>query len=120
MRPIQAALLLALALPALGCGEAEDFPPASDSGELPGGGKFNGPVELAAYLRANMQEEFVHCMAEKMLTYALGRGLEFYDQCAVDKIVEELRQNEFRFSALILGIVQSDPFQKQGAKRSNE
>ncbi|MCB9938654.1 MAG: DUF1592 domain-containing protein [Planctomycetaceae bacterium] len=94
--------------------------PVDATGELPNGGRFNGPAELAAYMRANMQEEFVHCMSEKMLTYALGRGLEYYDQCAVDKIVEELRQNEFRFSALILGIVQSDPFQKQGAKRSNE
>ena len=94
--------------------------PVDASGELPGGGHFKGPAELAAYLRANMQGEFVHCLAEKMLTYALGRGLEFYDQCAVDKIEEELSKNEFRFSSLILGVVRSDPFQKQGAKRSNE
>ena len=73
--------------------------PVDASGELPNGGKFNGPAELASYLRANMQEEFVHCLAEKMLTYALGRGLEFYDQCAVDKIVDELSQNENRFSS---------------------
>ena len=84
------------------------------------GGEFDGSTELTAYLRANMQEEFVHCMAEKMLTYALGRGLEFYDQCAVDRIMKELSQNEYRFSSLILGVVHSDPFQHQGAKRSNE
>ena len=94
--------------------------PVDANGQLPDGGKFNGPSELATYLRVNMQEEFVHCMAEKMLTYALGRGLEFYDQCAVDKIVEELSKNEHRFSSLILGVVRSDPFQHQGAKRSNE
>jgi hypothetical protein len=94
--------------------------PVDASGQLPDGASFNGPAELAAYLRANMQEDFVHCMAEKMLTYALGRGLEFYDQCAIDKIEEELSKNEFRFSSLILGVVRSDPFQKQGAKRSNE
>ncbi len=94
--------------------------PVDASGQLPDGASFNGPSELAVYLRANMQEDFVHCMAEKMLTYALGRGLEFYDQCAIDKIEEELSKNEYRFSSLILGVVRSDPFQKQGAKRSNE
>lgn len=94
--------------------------PVDASGELPNGGKFDGPAELAAYMRANMQGEFVHCMAEKMLTYALGRGLEFYDQCAVDKIIEEMSHNENRFSSLILGVVRSEPFQHQGAKRSNE
>ncbi|MEO8495054.1 MAG: DUF1588 domain-containing protein, partial [Planctomycetota bacterium] len=94
--------------------------PVDAVGELPNGGKFDGPAELADYLRDNMQEEFVRCMAEKMLTYALGRGLEYYDQCAVDKIVEELKHNEYRFSSLILGVVRSDPFQHQGAKRSNE
>ena len=94
--------------------------PVDAKGELPGGGKFDGPAELASYLRANMQEEFVHCMAEKMLTYALGRGLEFYDQCAVAKIIEQLSQNENRFSSLILGVVRSEPFQYQGAKRSHE
>ncbi|MCA9118750.1 MAG: DUF1592 domain-containing protein [Planctomycetaceae bacterium] len=94
--------------------------PIDPRGQLPNGGSFEGPNELSAYLRDNMQPQFVHCIAEKMLTYALGRGLEFYDQCAVDKIIEELSQNEFKFSSLILGVVRSDPFQKQGAKRSIE
>ena len=90
--------------------------PVDASGQLPDGGSFNGPAELATYLRGNMQDKFVHCMAEKLLTYALGRGLEFYDQCAVDKILVELSQNEYRFSSLVLGVVRSEPFQHQGAK----
>ena len=48
-----------------------------------------------------------------MLTYALGRGLDEYDRCAVDQIVKSLAANRYRFSALVLGIVKSDPFQKR-------
>jgi hypothetical protein len=44
------------------------------------------------------------------LTYALGRGVEYYDQCAIDKIVAELDKNDYRFSTLILETVSSDPF----------
>jgi hypothetical protein len=90
------------------------------SGELPGGVKFNGPAELATVLRERRQDKFVGCLTEKMLTYALGRGLEYYDQCAVDTITKELAEEDYRFSALVLAIVNSEPFQKQGAKRSEE
>ena len=48
-----------------------------------------------------------------MLTYALGRGLEEYDRCAVDQIVKNLEADRYRFSTLILAIVKSDPFQKR-------
>ena len=54
---------------------------------------------------------FARSLAEKMLTYALGRGLEYYDKCAVDKIVEALEKNDYRFSTLIVETVKSDPFQ---------
>ena len=51
-----------------------------------------------------------------MLTYALGRGLEYYDQCTVDKILEALRAEEYRFSSLVLGIVRSEAFQRREAE----
>ncbi len=57
--------------------------------------------------------EFARCLAEKMLTYALGRGLEEYDRCAVDRIVKDLESNGYRFSALVVGVVTSDPFLKR-------
>lgn len=79
------------------------------SGELPGGSRFQGPLELAQVLRGR-QCEFGECLAEKMLTYALGRGLEFYDRCATDKIVKTLKDQKFRFSVLVAEIVKSDPF----------
>ncbi len=91
--------------------------PIDASGVLPDGSKFSGPADLRAILRkkANL---FRKCLAEKMLTYALGRGLEYYDRCAVDEITKKLTQNGDRFSALILAIVESDPFQKRHTQRS--
>jgi hypothetical protein len=58
---------------------------------------------------------FARCLAEKMLTYALGRGVEYYDKCALDKIVAALDKNNYRFSTLLLELVQSEPFQMRMA-----
>ena len=52
-------------------------------------------------------------MTEKLLTYALGRGLEYYDEHTVDEIVERLDREQGKFSALLMGIIESAPFQKQ-------
>lgn len=82
------------------------------SGELPGGQKFAGPAELRKILLA-MAEPFRRNIGEKMLTYALGRGLEYYDKCAVDDVAKNLAQNRDRFSALVIGVVKSEPFQKR-------
>ena len=82
------------------------------SGALPGGDKFQGPVELAEVLKRR-KLEFAGCLAEKMLTYALGRGLMHYDRCATDKIVAVLEKDDFRFSSLVLAIVKSEPFRKR-------
>ncbi len=84
------------------------------SGELPGDLGFNGPQQLRQLLKTSQKPQFTRCLAEKMLTYALGRGLESYDRCAVDDIVENLQQNDYRFSALVLGIVNSEPFRLRG------
>jgi hypothetical protein len=80
------------------------------SGELPSGEKFSGAVELIDVL-GQRKQDFARHLSEKMLTFALGRGLEYYDRCAVDEITKRLEENEYRFSAMILGIVHSDPFQ---------
>lgn len=82
--------------------------PIDASGTLPTGESFNGPDELKSMLKN--RESFVRTLTEKMLTYALGRGLEYYDRCAVDQILEHLKANDHKFSALIAGIVTSDPF----------
>ncbi|HWB12379.1 MAG TPA: DUF1592 domain-containing protein [Pirellulales bacterium] len=85
------------------------------SGELPDGSSFKGPRELKAILKQK-KDEFVRCLSAKMLTYALGRGLEAYDRCAVDEISATVAQDGYKFSALIRAIVLSDPFQKRGSR----
>ena len=85
-----------------------DIDPA---GQLVSGESFHGPEELRAVLLKSKRSEFVRCLSEKMLTYALGRGLEYYDKCAVDQITKGLRKTNYRFSSLILEVVKSTPFQ---------
>jgi hypothetical protein len=80
------------------------------SGELPGGAKFRGPLELAKVLDRR-RGEFVRCLAEKMLTFALGRELRVQDRCAVDKIVEQVEAEDYRFAALVTAVATSDVFQ---------
>jgi hypothetical protein len=92
--------------------EKEGSQPVDASGTLPSGETFRGPGELKARLKARPRE-FARCLAEKMLTYALGRGLEEYDRCAVDRIIKDIESHEYRFSALVVGVVMSDPFLKR-------
>lgn len=97
--------------------ETDNGQPLDTTGELPGGSRFNGPVQLADVLRQK-QCEFGECLAEKMLTYSLGRGLEFYDRCATDKIVKSLKEQKFRFSVLVTEIAKSDPFRMRRGEES--
>ena len=82
-------------------------------GELPDGTIFEGPDELQATLKSKMRDQFVRCLAEKMLIYALGRGLEYFDECALDKIIAQVKQDDYRFSSLIMAVATSDPFIKR-------
>jgi len=86
------------------------FPVEAD-GKLVSGQSFEGPSELKKILMEQKRTEFLRCVTEKMLTFALGRGLEYYDKCAVDKIVKALEKDQFRFSTLVNTIVGSLPFQ---------
>ena len=85
------------------------------SGTLPGGQNFNGPKELRAILKAK-ERDFRKCLSEKMLTYALGRGTEYYDKCAIEDVCAAVARDNNRFSGLILAIVKSDPFQYRAGK----
>lgn len=90
--------------------------PVDASGDLPDGGHFSGAIELISLLE-QQQDEFVKAFTEKLMTYALGRGLEYYDRCAVDRIVETARPQQHSFSALAKAIVLSDSFLKRSATR---
>lgn len=99
---------------AIGAWRTSDRGAAIDaSGELGGGKTFRGAEELAQMLADGEREAFLRCVAEKLLTYALGRGLEYYDGCSVDAIVAACVSGEERFSALVLGVVDSPPFQRR-------
>jgi hypothetical protein len=79
------------------------------SGTLAGGRSFTGPAELAAILKAQ-KDLFARSFSEKMLTYAIGRGVESADRCHVDEIAAAVKKQDYRFSSLITAVVQSDPF----------
>jgi hypothetical protein len=89
--------------------------PIDASGGLPDGSKFEGVAGLQKALLSR-PELFVHTMTEKLLTYALGRGVEYYDASAVRKVVRESRKQNYRFSSLVLGVVGSVPFQMRRAQ----
>jgi hypothetical protein len=84
--------------------------PIDSSGALPGGKSFAGAAELKTILRDDPQV-FTRALSEKLLTYALGRGLESYDRAAVATIMDRVQQNGYRFSALVQAIVDSVPFE---------
>ena len=86
------------------------FREADSGGGLPDGSTFNGPDGLKKAL-LKRPELFVSTTTEKLLTYALGRGVEDFDGPAVRKIVQDARGQDYRFSSLVLGIVNSTPFQ---------
>ncbi len=88
------------------------------SGVLPDGQTFNGPAEMREILLTTGRDEFARCVTEKMLTYALGRGVEPSDSRYVDQITQALSEGQYKFSSLISAIIQSEPFQKRSGKRS--
>jgi hypothetical protein len=79
------------------------------SGELPDGTAFDGAEGLRGALLGS--DRFLMTLTEKLLTYSVGRGVEYYDQPAIRKIVHDAEGSDYRFSALVLGVVQSAPFQ---------
>jgi mono/diheme cytochrome c family protein len=88
----------------------DDGSPIDPSGTLYNGAKIDGPVALRQML-AGRQDVFVGVMTEKLLTYSLGRGVQYYDMPAVRKIVQQAGLNNLRFSSLVLATVESVPFE---------
>ncbi|MSV34745.1 MAG: DUF1592 domain-containing protein [Bryobacterales bacterium] len=88
----------------------EEAQPIDSTGALPDGSTFAGAAGLQKALLAR-KDQFVSTFTEKMMTYALGRGVEYYDAPAVRKIVADAKAKDFKFSSVILGIANSTPFQ---------
>jgi len=83
--------------------------PIDSSGTLPDGRSFHGPNELVSILTVD-KDAFAECISDKLLTYALGRGLTPADQSTVRRIAAQLAANDYRFSSLVLGVVNSPQF----------
>ncbi|MGV3615010.1 MAG: DUF1592 domain-containing protein [Fimbriimonas sp.] len=80
-----------------------------NSGVLPDGTKFAGADQLRTILLKE-KKKFVHALSDKMLTFALGRGLEPSDRCYVDEVALHVEKQEYRFSSLVAAVVRSEPF----------
>lgn len=92
--------------------------PVDSSGQMTTGEKFTGPAELKKLL-LNRTDDFARNITEKMLAYALGRGLEYYDTPVVKGIAKALAQDSFRVESLVKGIVASYPFQYRRGRETN-
>jgi hypothetical protein len=88
------------------------------SGQLPDGTRFEGPAGLTQILLTKYREDFVRTATEKLLTYALGRGVEYYDNPTIRAISRETARDHYRVSSWILAIVKSTPFQMRRASES--
>ncbi len=93
---------------------SESNAPIDASGVLPDGRRFEGPSGLRAELLRS-PDQFMHTVTEKLLTYALGRGVEHYDAPAIRAIVRAAERDEYRFASVVSGIVNSTPFKLRKA-----
>ena len=89
--------------------------PIDTSGATPDGFQLNGPADLVRYLLSH-PEQFAHTVTEKLLTYALGRGVEPFDAPAIRQIMRDAAPDEYRWSSLVLGIANSTPFQMRRSR----
>lgn len=94
--------------------------PINSQGKLGTGETFSGAAELQNFIVRSRKEAFVRCLTEKLLVYALGRGLEYYDRPAVQAILNQARKDDYRFVEHLLSIVRSTPFQQRRGDSSAE
>ncbi|MDE3197038.1 MAG: DUF1588 domain-containing protein, partial [Acidobacteriota bacterium] len=92
--------------------------PIDASGSFPNGKSFTTPEEMKIALLGNMPD-FTRCLAEKMLTYAAGRGVEPFDRRTIREIVNQTAANDYRFQSMISAVVQSVAFQERRGERKD-
>jgi hypothetical protein len=93
--------------------EREQGNPVDSAGKLISGESFSNIQELKHILADKHRRDFYRCLSEKMLTYALGRGLDFHDVETVDRLVDQIARENGRAGALIAGLIESTPFQRR-------
>jgi len=90
--------------------------PIEAAGQLPDGTAINGPDDLRKALVDRPDHQFVQALTENLMTYALGRSLDYHDMPTVRRIVREASKDEYRFKSIVLGVVSSDAFRKREAE----
>lgn len=93
--------------------DREDGQTIDSAGQLVTGEKFSNVMELKKILASSRKQDFYRCLTEKMLTYAIGRGVEYYDAPTVNSIMSQLSKEGGGMKDLIYAIVESVPFQKR-------
>jgi hypothetical protein len=90
--------------------------PIEAAGQLPDGTAINGPDDLRRALVERPDHQFVQAFTENLMTYALGRSLDYHDMPTVRRIVRETKADNYRFKSIVLGVVSSDAFRKREAE----
>jgi len=93
--------------------EKENGLPIDSGGQLVTGEKFSGVAQLKRILAKERKADFQRCLAEKILTYAIGRGVEYYDTATVDLLIERMNANNGTLKELVMAVIESSPFQKR-------
>ena len=94
--------------------------PINAASQLDSGEKFGDVSGFLKILAVRKRELFVQCLTEKMLTFAIGRGLEFYDKRAVDGIIKQMERDGFKFETLVIGVAKSLPFDMKRGEEGGE
>ncbi|HEX7899262.1 MAG TPA: DUF1592 domain-containing protein [Planctomycetota bacterium] len=100
--------------------EKDGIAPVDALGTLPDGTTFNGPAELKRLILTKYKSDFVRCLTEHLMTYALGRKVDYYDDPSVREIVREVEKDGYRFSRLIVEIVKSYPFRHRRNREAHD
>jgi mono/diheme cytochrome c family protein len=93
--------------------DPDTLTPIDPTGQLPDGTMINGPDDLRRALVTRPDHQFVQTLTENLLTYALGRSLDYHDMPAVRRIVRQAAADDYRFKSIVLGVVSSDAFRKK-------
>jgi hypothetical protein len=93
--------------------DPDTLTPIDSTGQLPDGSTINGPDDLRRALVGRSDHQFVQALTENLLTYALGRSLDYHDMPAVRRIVRQAAADDYRFKAIVLGVISSDAFRKR-------
>jgi hypothetical protein len=93
--------------------DPDTLTPIDTAGQLPDGTAIKGPDDLRRALVGRPDRQFVQAFTENLLTYALGRSLDYRDMPTVRRIVRQTAADEYRFKAIVMGVVTSDAFRKR-------